>query len=356
MKVVSKFKEYQVNIVKDFSFIENILFDEKTYVVVDKLVHGLYRDRLFSRIPEQRLYLVEAVEENKTVETALDICEQMTSIPARRNARLISFGGGIVQDITGFVANILYRGIHWTFIPTTLLAACDSCIGGKTSLNYKSFKNLLGTFYPPDEIYVCPVFFDTLSERDYQSGLGEVVKFNFMYGEEGLSRIEENIRKLLDRDKVFLNQFVENSLLFKRDFIEEDEFDRGRRIQLNFAHTFGHAFETMSNYVIPHGTAVAMGTITANYISMKRGMLDEQYVKRMEEVLWEIIHVDTEQIPVDMQIVLGAIHKDKKQIDNRITAILMDRDMRLHILHDLQEEEIAEAVGYLFDQLRKRIA
>lgn len=356
MKVVSRFKEYQVNIVEDFSFIENIVFDEKTYVVVDKLVYGLYHDKLFSRISEQRLYLVEAAEKNKTVETALDICERMTSIPARRNARLISFGGGIIQDITGFVANILYRGIHWTFIPTTLLAACDSCIGGKTSLNYKSFKNLLGTFYPPDEIYVCPVFFDTLSERDYQSGLGEVVKFNLMYGEEGLSRIEENIRKLLDRDKAVLNQFVESSLLFKRNFIEEDEFDRGRRIQLNFAHTFGHAFEIMSNYVIPHGTAVAMGTITANYISMKRGMLDEQYVKRMEEVLWEIIHVDTEQIPVDMQIVLGAIHKDKKQVDNRITAILMDRNMRLHILHDLQEEEIAEAVGYLFDQLRKGIA
>ncbi|MCM1231027.1 MAG: hypothetical protein NC489_12920 [Ruminococcus flavefaciens] len=356
MRVTSKFKEYQVNIVEDFSFIENIIFDEKTYVVVDKRVYELYRDKLFAQIAGQRLYLVEAVEENKTIETALNICEQMTAIPARRNARLISFGGGIIQDITGFVANILYRGIHWTFIPTTLLAACDSCIGGKTSLNYKSFKNLLGTFYPPDEIYVCPVFFDTLSERDYQSGLGEVVKFNFMYGEEGLSRIEENIQKLLNRDKVVLNQFVENSLLFKRDFIEEDEFDRGRRIQLNFAHTFGHAFETMSNYVIPHGTAVAMGTITANYISMKRGMLDEKYVKRMEEVLWEIIHVDAEQIPVDMQIVLGAIHKDKKQIDNRITAILMDRDMRLHILHDLQEEEITEAVGYLFDQLRKRIS
>lgn len=354
MKIISKFKEYQVNIVDDFSFMDKILFDEKTYTVIDRLVYGLYHDRLFDRIPEERLYVVEAVEENKEVETALDICERMTTISARRNVRLISFGGGIVQDITGFVANILYRGIHWTFIPTTLLAACDSCIGGKTSLNYKSFKNLLGTFYPPDEIYICPMFFDTLPERDYQSGLGEVVKFNFMYGEQGLSRMEENMQKLLKRDKAALNQFVESSLLFKRDFIEEDEFDRGRRVQLNFAHTFGHAFETMSNYAIPHGTAVAMGTITANYISMKRKMLDEQYVKRMEEVLWEIIHIDTEQVPVDIQIALEAIHKDKKQIDNRITAILMDYNMRLHILHDLTEEEIAEAIRYLFSQLEKR--
>lgn len=352
MIIKSNFKEYQVNIADDFSFMDNIILDEKTYVVADKIVYELYHDKLFSRIPGEQTYLVEAVETNKTLETALNICEQMTAIPAKRNARLVSFGGGIIQDITGFAANILYRGIHWTFIPTTLLAACDSCIGGKTSLNYKSFKNLLGTFYPPDEIYICPAFFDTLSERDFKSGLGEVVKFNFMYGEDGLSNMEENIQKLLNRDKAVLNQFVESSLLFKRDFIEEDEFDRGRRIQLNFAHTFGHAYETMSNYAIPHGIAVAMGTITANYISMKRGMLDEKYMKRMEEVLQNIIYIETIPNDVNIDIVIKAIHNDKKQINNQITAILMDRDMQLHIVHNLQTEEITEAVEYLFDRLK----
>lgn len=352
MKIISKFKEYQVNLENGFNFMDRLVFDEKTYVVIDKLVYDLYAEKIFDRVPRERLYLVEAVEGNKTIEKALDICGRMTVIPAKRNARLISFGGGIVQDITGFVANILYRGIYWVFIPTTLLAACDSCIGGKTSLNYKSFKNLLGTFYPPDEIFISPAFFDTLSEKDFLSGLGEIIKFNFMYGEEGLTRVEESIQKLLERDKVVLNRFVEDALLFKREFIEEDEFDRGRRIQLNFAHTFGHAFETMSNYAIPHGTAVAMGTVVANYISMKRNMLDGQYVKRMEQVLWKVIHVDAEHINVDMKAVIGAVRKDKKQIDNHLTAILMDHDMQLHILHDLQEEEIKEAVDYLFGRLR----
>ncbi|NBJ96856.1 iron-containing alcohol dehydrogenase [bacterium 1xD8-48] len=352
MNIKSRFKDYQVNLVSDFSFIDNITLDEKTYVVADKNVYKLYYDRLFKRISKEQLYLIEAVEENKTIKTALEICEKMTGLSARRNARLVSVGGGIIQDITGFVANILYRGIHWTFVPTTLLASCDSCIGGKTSLNYKSFKNLLGTFYPPDEIYICPVFFDTLSEKDFLSGLGEVVKFNFMYGEEGLVKIEENISKLIDRDKEVLNQFVESSLLFKRRFIEEDEFDRGKRIQLNFAHTFGHAFETMSNYEIPHGTAVAMGTVTANYISMKRGMLDEEYVQRMENVLWNIIRVNITGLHINIDTILKAIHKDKKQVDNQITAILMDRKMELHILHDLQSEEIANAVKYLFGHLK----
>ena len=214
------------------------------------------------------MFVVEATEKNKVVDTALDICERITEIPAKRNATLISIGGGIIQDITGFVANVTYRGINWIFVPTTLLAACDSCIGGKTSLNYKKYKNLLGTFYPPDEIHICSEMFHTLTERDFKSGLGEVVKFNIMAGQNGLKNIEDNIDELLKRDDDKLLQFVNSSLLFKKDFIEEDEFDRGVRIHLNFAHTFGHAFETMSHYEIPHGTAVAMGTIVANRISL----------------------------------------------------------------------------------------
>ena len=131
-------------------------------------------------MPKERMFLLEALEENKTMDTVLAICAAMTSMPSKRNTRLVSVGGGVVQDITGFVANVLYRGIAWTFVPTTLLSACDSCIGGKTSLNYGRFKNLLGTFYPPDDIYICPAMFRTLDEHDFLSGLGEVVKFNVM--------------------------------------------------------------------------------------------------------------------------------------------------------------------------------
>lgn len=257
-----------------------------------------------------------------------------------------------MQDVTGFVANILYRGVHWTFYPTTLLAACDSCIGGKTSLNYKKFKNLLGTFYPPDEVRICTPFFKTLSERDFQSGLGEVVKFNVMFGEAGIKRMEENIDILLERDDATLLEFVNSSLLFKKDFIEEDEFDRGVRIHLNFAHTFGHAFESMSNYAIPHGTAVAMGTIVANRISLSRGWLTEDKVLRVENVLWKIIHIDTAHIQVNMDNVISAIHKDKKQIGKELTAVLMKDDMRLQIVHDVHRDEIESAINYLFDKIR----
>lgn len=152
MIIKSNLRNYSVKIETNFNFIRSLIDDvnnENTYYVIDKKVYGLYLEKLFDKIPFDKLTIIESLETNKTIESALQVCEKMTSLPAKRNAKLISFGGGIIQDITGFAANILYRGIHWTFVPTTLLAACDSCIGGKTSLNYKHYKNLLGTFYPP---------------------------------------------------------------------------------------------------------------------------------------------------------------------------------------------------------------
>ena len=351
MKIQSSTKNYEVNISPNFEAVQNMVVDNNTFVVVDKTLYELYNKELFENIPEDRLYILEAVEDNKTIETALEICEIMTHIPAKRNIRLISLGGGIVQDVTGFVANILYRGIHWTFYPTTLLAACDSCIGGKTSLNYKSYKNLLGTFYPPDQINICTPFFLTLSDRDFESGLGEVVKFNVMSGEDGIKNMEENIGLLLKRQDDKLKQFVENSLLFKKHFIEVDEFDRGVRIQLNYAHTFGHAFETISQYQIPHGTAVAMGTVVANRVSLSRDWLAAETVLRIENILCQIIHIDTKSINMNMDKLINAIHKDKKQVGNELTAVLMKDDMSLNIVHDVTQDEIDDAVAYLFQKL-----
>lgn len=355
MMIHSHTKDYSVDISQDLRPAETVEIDPDTFFVIDKVLFGLYHEKLFDRIPEKQRFILDAEEENKTIDTALRICEVMTDIPAKRNAKLVSFGGGIVQDITGFAANVLYRGIHWTFFPTTLLAACDSCIGGKTSLNYKGFKNLLGTFFAPDEIHICTPFFQTLSERDFESGLGEVVKFNVMEGETGICNMEENIGSLLQRKEDCIDEFIRHSLLFKKKYIEEDEFDRGVRVHLNFAHTFGHAYEVMSNYGTPHGTAVAMGTVTADRISLSRGWLTEDKVLRVEDILWKIIHIDVKHIDVNMDEVIAAIHKDKKQTDSNITAVLMKGDMKLEVVHDVTREEIEAAVSYLFSSLRKRL-
>lgn len=346
MEIVSKFKTYKVDFIENLDFIKNAANSAETYFAIDKNIYDLYREN-FGVIPEDRLYLIDAIEQKKNIETVIDICEKMTSMPSKRNTHLISIGGGITQDITGFVANALYRGIKWTFYPSTLLAACDSCIGGKTSLNCKGFKNLLGTFYPPDEIKIYPEFFKTLTERDFLSGLGEVVKFNVMAGENGIDRIESSIKDLINRKSDVVKQFCHSSLEFKKQFIEEDEFDKGKRILLNFAHTFGHAFETSSNYGIPHGSAVAMGMIVANRISVSRGILGEKFTKRIENVCKKILTLEIKSDWLRFDKIISAIRKDKKQVDEHLRAVLMSQDLTLSIVTDVKEKEIENAIKLL---------
>jgi 3-dehydroquinate synthase len=264
-------------------------------------------------VKDDRLCILEAFEPNKNIDTVLMLCEKMTQLSSKRNTVLISIGGGIVQDITGFVANVLYRGIKWIYIPTTLLAMCDSCIGGKSSLNFKEYKNLLGSFYPPDKIIVCLDFLKTLSIVDYYSGLGEVVKFNILAGIQGLTRIESKIDDLLNRGSKELSEFIHTSLQFKKEFIEKDEFDKGERIFLNFAHTFGHAFETTSSYQIPHGTAVVLGMITANYISLQRKMLDKVILVKIENLCKKILSITIKKSCLKFPLLLMRLKKIKNK-------------------------------------------
>lgn len=354
MEIRSVIRKYEVILKDDTEFVKELFGHENTEYVVDKNVYELYTP-LFESVPKERLLLIEATEEKKTIDTALEICERISELSAKRNAVLVSVGGGIIQDITGFVANIMYRGIKWIFVPTTLLAACDSCIGGKTSLNYKGFKNLLGTFYPPEQIYIAPVFFKTLSERDYKSGLGEVVKFNIMSGQKGLENIENNIEKLLSRDENTIKEFVESSLEFKKRFIEIDEFDKGERIKLNFAHTFGHAIEVVSRYEIPHGTAVAIGMIIADDISYKRGYVNSDVKVRSERKLLEIIDIDIDLLEAPESQYMAAIKKDKKQTDDSLTAVLIvsyGEVGELKVVHDVTQDEIFASLEY-FKQIYK---
>lgn len=347
MSIKSKFKNYNVQFVNDLESVIVLAKCKETFFVIDKIVYNLYKNQL-PQFPKERLYLLDALESKKNMCTVLEICELMTNMRAKRNTHLVSIGGGITQDITGFVASSLYRGIKWTFYPTTLLAACDSCIGGKSSLNYKGFKNLLGSFYPPDEILIYPQVFKTLTSKDYCSGLGEVVKFSVIAGQDGINKIETDIEYILEHNYVKLVEYIKTSLKFKKWFIEKDEFDKDERILLNFAHTFGHAYEAVSNYEIPHGSAVVLGMITANNLSLQRGYITKEYAERIGKVCKKILHDININIDwFELDIIIKAIRKDKKQTDESITAILLDKDCTLKIFKNIKIDEIEKSVEKL---------
>lgn len=343
MKIVSYNKAYTVEIT-DYLNIQNIADGVNSLFVVDKKVYEIYKDSLLRGVDRELAMLLDADESHKTIDIALDICKRMAEVSFKRNDNLISVGGGIIQDITGFAANIYNRGVRWTFIPTTLLSQCDSCIGGKTSLNFLNYKNILGTFYAPDRIIIDLHFISTLSQDDYLSGLGEVAKFNIMAARDGIDLLEKHIDKLLQRDGETLRVFLHRSLAFKKKFIEEDEFDRGVRNLLNFAHTFGHAFETVSHYAIPHGQAVTLGLLMANIVSFKRGLLDKKLKSRIEALCAKLVSVKLQYQWFIVEDIINAMKRDKKRTSNHLTAVIFKTELSLEIIHDLQVTEVEHAL------------
>lgn len=283
IKIKSKIGDYSVKWYNSYNneFIE--VFKKCRVAIVDKNVYEIYKnDGTFKYI--DHIILQDAKEDLKTMETCLSICKKLLKFNLKRSECILAVGGGIIQDLSTFVSSIIFRGIPWIFIPTTLLAQADSCIGGKSSINLDKWKNQLGNFYPPKEIHVLPDYLNTLSDADIKSGLGEVIKVHYLSGKKYVDNIIKYF-KLPENDEkklVLFNEIVFKAIKEKARIIEEDEFDTGERLKLNYGHTFGHALETSTHYKIPHGIAVEIGVDIANFVSMKLNKIsktDYQYLK-----------------------------------------------------------------------------
>ncbi|OGV20440.1 MAG: hypothetical protein A2X47_08040 [Lentisphaerae bacterium GWF2_38_69] len=327
ISIHSNIHNYQAEFYDDFSFFESIKQIKNKAIIADANIIRLYSDLINKYLPGESIYSFEAIEENKTINKACEIYEWIISANAKKNMTLVSLGGGITQDVTGFVASTLYRGINWIFIPTTLLAQTDSCIGSKTSINFKSYKNLIGTFYPPGKLFINTSFINTLTERDFYSGLGEVIKFQLMKG--GDKNIDD-IFALIEsckKDKSYLQKVVHEDMIIKLSYMEGDEFDAGRRNLLNYGHCFGHALESSSSYYIPHGIAVNIGIIFANIISVKRNLLNSELSERLTHIVNKPnIYIKLRESDFEEGKLLAALKNDKKRIGNALTVVIPENN------------------------------
>ena len=194
---------------------ERLSSRENSVFIIDENVWNAHKTDILNSIPQDRLIILPICEERKNIETVCELWERIMAFAPRKNLNLISIGGGITQDITGFVASSLYRGVNWIFVPTTLLAQVDSCIGAKTSLNFKRFKNLIGTFYPPSEIYIYPEFLKTLTKEDFYSGVGEMAKLHLMNGENDTKIFINSLPDIDKLDNRILLERTQNCLKIK---------------------------------------------------------------------------------------------------------------------------------------------
>ena len=249
---------------------------------------------------------VEATEQNKSLDASPALIEQMRKSGANRQTHMVAVGGGIIQDLSAFIASVYMRGLNWSYVPTTVLAMVDSCIGGKSSINVGPYKNLVGTFHPPQRVLIDPALAETLPADQRASGLIEAVKICFCRGEESFRR-HLSFGPAVDMSTEALEKVIINSLQAKKWFIEIDEFDKKERLLLNFGHTFGHAIEGATHFAVSHGIAVGLGILCALEFERLRGVsyTGVERVNELEEHLEGMIS----QVP-DLKSPLAAMSVD----------------------------------------------
>lgn len=290
-------------------FADNIDIDSLgSHFIVDKNVYQSIK----GLITTDNIILIDATEEAKKFENIGPIIESLVFQSLKKDSKIVAIGGGITQDIVCFIASNYMRGVKWSFIPTTLLAQSDSCIGSKSSINFKNYKNLLGSFTPPNEIYISKKFLYTLSDLDIRSGLGEILKLYIIDGK----KIDLNQVSLDNIDK-----YVFRSLKIKQKFIEEDEFDLGVRNILNYGHCVGHAIESATNFAIPHGISVAIGMDVVNRFSFDKGLISESFYNELQKMIFPL-YKDFKDVIISIDYVFCAQQKDKKNTVGKVNLVL----------------------------------
>jgi 3-dehydroquinate synthase len=284
-------------------------------VVIDDNVLKFHDIKL--EIPYVSILANETAKEYSSV---TQLFEVMLSYRINRKSRILAVGGGVVQDIVTFAASLFFRGISWDFLPTTLLAMGDSCIGGKSSINFKSTKNVIGNFYPPEKIFIYVDFLRTLNDSNLKSGIGELYHYAFLNTLQDFEWYNDTLSP--GYDKLNLSHFrslIFKTLCIKKEIIEEDEFDKDRRLFNNWGHTIGHAIEAVSNFRVPHGQAVLAGIL----FELKLLELINEKSYRQSINIVERLNSEYGYNPLPNLIsneLFEVIRKDKKNLPGRIAV------------------------------------
>ena len=265
-------------------------------------------------------------EEAKSLKQATSCWQQMLANGIDRQAALIALGGGVVCDLAGFVASCYMRGIDSFYLPTTLLAMVDAAIGGKTGINMFHAKNAIGTFHLPQHIVIDPSCLATLPEREFNSGLGEIIKYGIIGDLLLVEKLEKEIEKLNNRQELFLDEIIQHCIAIKHAFIREDEKDKmGKRAALNYGHTFGHAIEATTAYRrYLHGEAVAMGMSCAVHLSAQLGLCDASLIERQDR-LCQRAHLPIQLPRLPIKQLMAKMRSDKKAVCGKIHLILLEK-------------------------------
>lgn len=308
-----------------------LAFNRKVVIVTNPTVSALHLEHLVSQIESQSLHVVTIAdgEEYKTLATVESILDELFQYKLDRKSLLIALGGGVIGDMTGFTASLYQRGIGFIQVPTTLLSQVDASVGGKTGVNNKYGKNLIGAFYQPEAVYIDTNFLKTLPPREFSAGIAEIVKMAVMFDKKYF----DFLLNADFREKESLEKVIERSVSLKAEVVNLDEKESGIRAVLNYGHTFGHVVENETSYkTYLHGEAVSIGMVMANRLSVELGLMSEVEGSLVEKLL-EKHGLPIDYVIKDVDIFYDKFLLDKKAANNRVKFILA-KGIGKHIVRD----------------------
>ncbi len=346
---------YSIVIEDSFSIFQEELLqlgykDRKIVIITDSNVSGLYLEELETltkNITDQVFsYIVEAGEEHKNLQSVQECYTFLIEHKIDRKDVLIALGGGVVGDMTGYIAATYLRGIDFVQVPTTLLSQLDSSIGGKTGVDFLQYKNMIGAFKMPRLVYMNLSTLSSLDDRQFYNGFAEAMKHGLIRDALYYEWMISNMYEICDRDFETLEQLVFRSCEIKKAIVEKDPLEQGDRALLNFGHTLGHAIEKYKDFSLLHGECVALGCVAAAFISWKKQLLsmEEYYEVRDMFVPFQLpISIDD----VDIDEIISITKSDKKMEQGSIKFILLKKIGKAVIDTSVQEDELRNAMEEL---------
>lgn len=322
---------------------------KKLMIVTDKNVEKLWLNKLKPLLVDWGydvcVCVLEPGEENKNIDGVLTICSHCLKNKLDRKSMILALGGGVVGDMAGFGASVYMRGIRFCQLPTTLLSQSDSSVGGKTGVDFMDTKNILGSFFQPALVYINVNTLQTLPEKEFRSGMGEVIKHGIIKDKEFFDFLLNNAGKIKSLDNDLLISMAKTNCAIKAEVVMADEKESGLRKILNFGHTIGHAIESGALFSKTHGECVALGMCAAAYIACRRSYLDKTDLDKIIEIVK--LYGFSFDFDIEREKLLYYMQMDKKNVDGKINFILPLKIGDAATFDDVSEEEIFSGIEFL---------
>ncbi len=346
-------RSYEILIGQDFlcrssKLLGEVLKPSRIVVVTHPSIRALYGDRLVSSFVQDNfttdIIEVPEGERSKSLQQAEKIYDRLMEIKSDRKTLLVALGGGVIGDLTGFIAATYQRGIPFMQVPTTLLSQVDSSVGGKTAVNHPRGKNMIGAFHQPCLVLIDFATLQTLPDNEFRAGLAEIVKHGVIADRKLFQYLEDHVDQILKKDPECLDYIISTSCAIKANVVEQDEREGHYRMILNFGHTFGHAVESLTGYsTFIHGEAVAMGMVKAADLSVLTGRCSDEVVKRICNLL-DRFGLPTRLPELEPKAMIDSMQRDKKTSHNKLRFVLVNEIGSVEIVDTVSEENVMQVL------------